>query len=131
MSLEFLHPPGWPRAKGYAHGVAASGRMVFVSGCVGWDHKEQFVHQDMVGQIKLALQNVVAVLHEAGAKPSDIARMTWYVTDKEAYIAGRTEIGAIYREIIGHHFPAMTVVQVVALVEEQAKVEIEVTAVIS
>lgn len=131
MSLEFLHPPGWPRAKGYAHGVAASGRMVFVSGCVGWDHNEQFVHQDMVGQIKLALQNVVAVLHEAGAKPSDIARMTWYVTDKETYIAGRTEIGAIYREIIGHHFPAMTVVQVVALVEEQAKVEIEVTAVIS
>ena len=130
MALEFLHPPGWPRAKGYAHGVAATGRMVFVSGCVGWDENEHFPHQDMVGQIKLALQNVVAVLHEAGATPADIARMTWYVTDKEAYVAGRKEIGAIYREIIGNHFPAMTVVQVVALVEDRAKVEIEVTAVI-
>ena len=128
--MEVLQPPGWARPKGYVNGVAASGCMVFVSGMVGWDEQEQFQTADLVGQVRQALTNVVAVLAEGGAKPEHIVRMTWYVRDKRAYVAAYKDIGTAYREIIGKHFPAMTAVQVSDLIEDQALVEIEVTAVV-
>jgi enamine deaminase RidA (YjgF/YER057c/UK114 family) len=128
--VKILQPAAWPRPRGYASGVAAEGTHVFVSGQVGWDAARRFVSDDFVAQIRQALANVVTVLAEAGARPEHIARMTWYVTDKAAYVANQAEIGAAYRETIGRHFPAMSVVAVAALVEDEAKVEIEVTAVI-
>lgn len=128
--MEILQPPGWKRPRGYANGVAAKGRMVFVSGMVGWDAQGIFRTSDFAGQVRQALANAVAVLAEAGARPEHIVRMTWYVCDKREYVAAYPAIGVAYREIIGSHFPAMTAVEVAALVEEAAKVEIEVTAVI-
>lgn len=128
--MEILQPPGWARPRGYANGIAASGKLVCVSGMIGWDSQGVFHTSDFAGQVRQALENVVAVLAEAGAKPEHIVRMTWYVVDKHEYIAAYKEIGRAYREIIGAHYPAMTAVQVVALVEDAAKVEIEVTAVI-
>ncbi len=128
--MEILQPPGWKRPRGYANGVAAKGRMVFVSGMIGWDAQGVFRTTDFAGQVRQALANVVAVLAEAGARPEHIVRMTWYVCDRREYVAAYPGIGAAYREIIGSHFPAMTAVEVAALVEEAAKVEIEVTAVV-
>jgi enamine deaminase RidA (YjgF/YER057c/UK114 family) len=128
--MEFLHPPGWPRAKGYSNGVAARGRIVSVSGMVGWDADGQFRTDDFVGQARQALENIVAVLHEAGARPEHIVRMTWYVLDKREYLGCGSELGAAYREVIGRHYPAMSAVQVVGLMEERARVEIEATAVV-
>jgi enamine deaminase RidA (YjgF/YER057c/UK114 family) len=128
--MDFLQPPGWSRPKGYAYGIAASGRTVCVSGMIGWDAQGIFHTGDFAGQVRQALQNVVAVLAEAHARPEHIVRMTWYVVDKKEYIAAHREIGIVYREIIGKHFPAMTAVQVVALIEDQARVEIEVTAIV-
>ena len=128
--MEFLQPPGWDRARGYSNGIAASGRQVFVSGMIGWDGQGQFHTDAFAGQVRQALQNVVAVLAEAGAKPEHIVRMTWYVMDKKEYLAAHKEVGLAYREIIGRHFPAMTAVQVAGLMEDRARVEIEVTAVI-
>ena len=128
--MEILHPANWPRPRGYANGVAASGRMVFVSGMVGWDAEGVFHTADFAGQARQALANAVAVLAEAGARPEHIVRMTWYVTNKREYIAAYPRIGAAYREVIGRHFPAMTAVEVGALIEDAAKVEIEVTAVV-
>jgi enamine deaminase RidA (YjgF/YER057c/UK114 family) len=128
--MKILQPAEWTRPKGYSNGVAAKGTMVFVSGMVGWNHEEKFVATDFVGQTRQALQNIVAVLHEAGAKTEHIVRMTWYVLDKNEYAAAAKEIGPIYREMIGRHFPAMTVVQVSGLLEAQARLEIEVTAVV-
>ncbi|HEY6351627.1 MAG TPA: RidA family protein [Candidatus Angelobacter sp.] len=128
--MKILQPPNWPRPKGYANGVAATGKMVFLSGMVGWNAQEEFVAADFVGQVRQALLNIVEVLDQAGAKPEHIARMTWYVIDKSEYMAAASEMGVIYREIIGRHYSAMTVVEVSALVEEKARVEIEVTAVI-
>lgn len=128
--MEILQPPGWARPRGYANGVAASGRMVFVSGMIGWDGEGVFHTDDFAGQVRQALLNIVAVLAEAGARPEHIVRMTWYVVDKNEYVAAYKEIGNAYREIIGAHYPAMTAVQVAALVENRAKVEIEVTAVV-
>jgi enamine deaminase RidA (YjgF/YER057c/UK114 family) len=127
---QVLQPPGWARPKGYANGVAASGRQVFVAGMIGWDGQCQFQSDTMAGQVRQALANVVAVLAEAGARPEHIVRMTWYVTDKHEYLAASREIGAAYRELIGSFAVAMTAVQVAALIEDRAKVEIEVTAVI-
>ncbi|MYM32552.1 RidA family protein [Duganella sp. CY15W] len=126
--MEILQPPGWARPRGYSNGIAASGRMVFVSGMIGWDGDGVFHTDDFAGQVRQALLNVVAVLAEAGARPEHIVRMTWYVTDKNAYVAAYKEIGRAYRDIIGEHYPAMTAVQVAALVEDRALVEIEVTA---
>ena len=126
--MEILQPPGWARPRGYANGVAASGRMVCVSGMIGWDGDGVFHTDDFAGQVRQALLNIVAVLVEAKARPEHIVRMTWYVVDKNEYVAAYKEIGRVYREIIGAHYPAMTAVQVAALVEERAKVEIEVTA---
>ena len=129
-SMKLLQPPGWPRPKGYSNGVAARGRLVFVAGMIGWDAEGRFAATDLAGQVRQALSNVRAVLDEAGARPEHIVRMTWYVTDKREYLAAYPEIGKAFRELIGSFNAAMTAVQVVALVEDRAKVEIEVTAVI-
>jgi enamine deaminase RidA (YjgF/YER057c/UK114 family) len=127
---EFLNPAGWKPAAGYANGVAASGRMVFLGGHIGWNGQQEFETDDFAGQVAQVLRNIVAVLAEAGGRPEHLVRMTWYVTDKQEYLASLRDMGRAYREIIGRHFPAMALVQVVALVEDRAKVEIEATAVI-
>ena len=127
---QILQPAHWARPRGYSNGVMARGNMVFVAGMIGWDAQCVFHADDMAGQVRQALTNVVEVLREAGAKPEHITRMTWYVTDKREYVAAYPEIGRAFREIIGSFNAAMTAVQVQALVEDRAKVEIEVTAVI-
>lgn len=127
---ETLQPAGWAKPKGYANGIAASGRMVFVGGMIGWDGDCRFTATDLPGQTLQTLRNVRAVLAEAGAGPEHVTRMTWYVTDIEAYRGAQKEIGRAYREVMGTHFPAMALVQVVSLVEPQALVEIEATAVV-
>lgn len=128
--MQVLLPRGWTRPRGYANGVAARGRMVFVAGMVGWDTDRSFRTDDLAGQVRQALLNIVAVLEEAGARSEHIVRMTWYVLDKREYVAAYPEIGRAFREIIGSYNAAMTAVQVAGLVEEGAKVEIEVTAVV-
>lgn len=129
-SKQILQPGEWPRPKGYANGVAARGRMVFVAGMVGWDAEQRFRSADMAGQARQALANIVAVLAEADAKPEHIVRMTWYVTSKREYLESAKAIGAAYRELIGDFGVSMTAVEVSALIEDAAKVEIEVTAVV-
>jgi enamine deaminase RidA (YjgF/YER057c/UK114 family) len=128
--MKTLQPPAWPRPRGYSNGVMARGQMVFVAGMIGWDANNEFQTDDFAGQARQALQNVVAVLSEAGAKPEHITRMTWYVTDKQEYIGAGREVGQAFRDIIGSFNAAMSAVQVVTLMEDRAKVEIEVTAVI-
>lgn len=128
--LEFLHPKGWKPAIGYSNGVAARGRMVFTGGMIGWNGDCVFEATDFAGQVTQALRNIVAVLAEANAGPEHIVRLTWYVTSRDEYMANLRELGRAYKEIIGRHYPAMALVQVVALVEDAAKVEIEATAVI-
>jgi len=128
--MDFLQPPGWVRPRGYANGVAARGRQVFVSGMVGWDADCRFQSDDFVVQSRQALANIVAVLGVAGAGPEHIVRMTWYVLDKREYLDAGPALGAAYREVIGRHYPAMSAVQVAGLMEDRARVEIEVTAVI-
>jgi enamine deaminase RidA (YjgF/YER057c/UK114 family) len=130
MTAQVILPPGWPRPKGYSNGVVASGRMLFIAGMVGWDSQGRFPSDDFVIQVKQALQNVAEVLREAGGVPENIVRMTWYVTDKREYLAAAKEIGKAFREIIGAYNAAMTAVEVTALMEDRAKVEIEVTAVL-
>ena len=128
--MKILQPPSWARPRGFSNGVAAKGQTIFVSGMVGWDAEGKLVSNEFVGQARQALKNIVEVLAEAKAKPEHIARMTWYVIDKAEYLAASKELGAAYREVIGGHYPAMTAVEVAGLIEDQAKVEIEVTAVI-
>jgi enamine deaminase RidA (YjgF/YER057c/UK114 family) len=128
--MQILHPPGWAPARGYANGVVASGRMVFLGGQIGWDGQQRFVSDDFIAQAEQALRNIVAVLAEAGGGPEHIVRLTWYVVDREAYLARQKELGQAYRAVMGKHFPAMTMVQVVALAEAEAKIEIEATAVL-
>ncbi|CAG1010223.1 aminoacrylate peracid reductase [Burkholderiales bacterium] len=128
MSKQVLQPPTWPRPKGYANGVAGRGQMIFVAGQVGWDERCEVVSDDFVAQVRQALGNIVAILAEAGAKPEHIMRMTWYVTDKDEYMAANRDIGKVFKELIGNYGIAMTAVQVAGLVEVGAKVEIEVTA---
>lgn len=128
--MQSLLPDGWPRPKGYANGIAASGTQVFVAGQVGWHPSAGWQTDDFTGQVRQALENTMAVLAEAGARGEHIARMTWYVTDKQAYLANLREIGAIYAKTIGRNYPAMTLVEVTALVEDRALVEIETTAVV-
>ena len=125
-----IQPQGWPRPKGYANGVLAEGRMLFIAGQVGWNAQERFDSDDFVAQTEQALRNIVAVLHEAGAKAEHIARMTWYVTSKSDYLDRLAEIGEVYKRVIGATYPAMSLVQVAGLVEVGAKVEIEATAVV-
>jgi enamine deaminase RidA (YjgF/YER057c/UK114 family) len=128
--MDILQPPGWMRPKGYSNGIAARGRQIYVSGMVGWDADGRFQTDDFVAQSRQALENVVAVLREAGAGPEHIVRMTWYVLDRHEYLEAGAALGAAYREVIGRNYPAMSAVQVAALMEERARVEIEVTAVI-
>ncbi len=128
--IKILQPPGWVRPRGYANGVAARGTTVCVSGMIGWDSQGVFHTDDFAGQTRQALQNVLEVLAEAGARPEHIVRMTWYVLDKREYVAAYQAIGQAYRDLIGAHFPAMTAVQVAGLIEDRARLEIEVTAVV-
>jgi enamine deaminase RidA (YjgF/YER057c/UK114 family) len=131
MSHRILQPEGWARPRGYANGVAAEGRQVFVSGQIGWDAAERIVSDDFAAQARQALANIVAVLATAGAVPAHLVRLTWFVTSRDEYSAALAEIGMAYRELIGRHYPAMSVVVVAGLLEPRAKVEIEATAVIS
>jgi enamine deaminase RidA (YjgF/YER057c/UK114 family) len=128
--LEFLQPEGWAAPVGYANGVAARGKTIFVGGQIGWNAQHQFERDDLPGQVRQTLENIVAVLKVAGAEPSHITQMTWYLTDKTDYLANLKEIGRAYRDVIGRHYPAMAAVQVVALVEDRAKVEIQAVAVL-
>jgi enamine deaminase RidA (YjgF/YER057c/UK114 family) len=130
MTLRTLQPPGWTRPRGYANGIAAEGRLVFVAGQVGWDEHERIVSENLAAQAERALQNVVSVLAEGGARPRHIARMTWYVTDRAEYLGSLKALGQVYRTVVGEHYPAMSIVEVSALVEVGAKVEIEATAVV-
>ena len=125
-----LQPEGWAKPAGYANGVAARGRFVFVGGQIGWNRFLEFECDDLVGQVRQTLKNVVAVLAEADARPEHITSMTWYFTDKAEYLANLREIGAAYREVLGRHYPAMAAVQVTALMEDRARVEIQATAVV-
>ncbi|HEY0850007.1 MAG TPA: RidA family protein [Bradyrhizobium sp.] len=125
-----VQPKGWKRPKGYANGILAEGKMLFVAGQVGWNEREEFESDDFVKQAEQALKNIVAVLNEGGAKPEHIARMTWYVTSNKEYVDRLAEVGKVYKSIIGPHYPAMSLVQVAGLFEAGAKLEIEATAVI-
>lgn len=126
----FLHPSHWKPAIGYSNGVAATGRMVFTGGIIGWNADQVFETDDFVGQVEQALRSIVEVLACAGAGPEHLVRLTWYVTDKREYLGSLKELGRAYKAVIGRHYPAMALVQVVALVEDRAKVEIEATAVV-
>jgi enamine deaminase RidA (YjgF/YER057c/UK114 family) len=129
--MRILLPEGWPRPSGYSNGVAAEGRMVFVAGQVGWDATQTIRSDDFVAQVRQALENTLAVLAEAGAGPEHLVRMVWYVTEKHDYLGRLKEVGQVYRDVVGRHYPAMTLVEVSALIESGAKVEIETTAVVS
>ena len=128
--MNILHPPNWPRPRGYSNGISAKGRIVVTGGIVGWDENENFVKQDIAGQAAQAFKNIVLILAEGGAKPENIVRMTWYITDKIEYINSQKLIGESYRKNFGKHFPAMAVVEVASLMEEEAKLEIEVMAIV-
>ena len=128
--LKVLQPEGWAPAKGYANGIAARGEMIFVAGMIGWNGQCQFESDDFVVQCRQALQNIVDTLACAQAGPEHVVRMTWYVTDKQEYLRRARELGRVYQEVIGRHYPVMTLVQVVALLEDRAQVEIEATAVL-
>lgn len=125
-----LQPEGWPRPKGYSNGIEARGRLVFVAGTIGWDAEGKFPRKDLAGQVRIALENTLAILKEAGAGPEHMVRQTWYLTSRAEYLESMREIGAAWRELIGKNFPAMAVVEVTALMEAEAKVEIETTAVV-
>lgn len=127
---ELLHPGNWKPARGYANGMVASGRMVFLGGQIGWNGDQLFETDDFVGQVRQALENIATILAEAGSGPENVVRLTWYVVDKAEYLANLHEIGEAYRSVMGRHFPTMTMVQVAALIEDRAKVEIEATAVL-
>jgi enamine deaminase RidA (YjgF/YER057c/UK114 family) len=127
---ELLHPRNWKRTKGYANGVAAEGRMVFVAGQIGWNADQQFESVDFIAQVRQALANVVAVVEEAGGTREHVTRLTWFITDKAEYLSRLPEVGEAYRGVMGRHFPAMTMVEVSALIEDQARVEIEASAVV-
>jgi enamine deaminase RidA (YjgF/YER057c/UK114 family) len=128
--LTILQPEGWASPRGYSNGIAASGRLVFVGGQIGWNADCEFETDDFIGQVKQTLKNVVAVVAAAGGGPEHITSMTWYFTDKAEYLSNMKALGEAYREVIGRHFPAMAAVQVVALVEDRAKIEIQAMAVV-
>ena len=130
MVHDVLHPKSWKATPGYSNGIAARGRMVFTGGMIGWNDQQEFESDDFATQVRTALSAIVAVLAEAGAGPQHLVRLTWYVTDKQEYLGALKEIGQAYKQVIGRHYPAMALVQVVALVEDRAKVEIEATAVV-
>ena len=128
--MEFLQPDDWAPAKGYANGVMAEGKMIFLGGQIGWNAQQEFASDEFIDQFRQTLENIKTLLKEAGAGPEHLVRLTWFITDRDAYLGSQKEIGAVYREVIGRHYPPMSVVQVVKLVEGQAKIEIEATAVI-
>jgi enamine deaminase RidA (YjgF/YER057c/UK114 family) len=128
--MQVLQPPGWARAKGFSNGIAASGRLVFIAGQIGWTGEGKWVARDFAGQFRQTLQNILDVLKEAQGRPEHIVRLTWYVLDKQEYLAALKDVGAAYRELMGRHFPTMAVVQVSGLIEPEARLEIEATAVI-
>ena len=128
--MQILQPPGWASPKGFSNGVAASGRLVFIAGQVGWSGQGEWREKSFAGQFRQALANIVAVLKEAGGRPEHIVRLTWYVLDKREYLGAVKEVGAAYRELMGRHYPAMAVLEVSGLVEDEARLEIEATAVI-
>jgi enamine deaminase RidA (YjgF/YER057c/UK114 family) len=128
---QLLQPTGWRRPSGYANGIAASGRLVFISGQIGWDGQCRFHSNDFIDQARQALRNILAILAETDGRPEHITRLTWYVVDKQEYLACSKDLGPVYQELMGNHYPAMTVVEVAGLLEEQARVEIEATAVVS
>ena len=128
--MQILQPPGWAKPKGYANGIVAQGRLVFIAGQVGWTPDGEWQARDFAGQFRQAVANILEVLAQAGGEPHHIVRLTWYVIDKQEYLASLRDVGAAYRELIGRHYPAMAVVQVTGLVEAEARLEIEATAVI-
>ncbi|MDW4496938.1 RidA family protein [Sulfitobacter sp. D35] len=131
MGHRIIHPEGWAPAKGYANGVLCADGTLYVGGQIGWTAEQVFEAQDFIGQMRQALQNIRAVVEAAGGTPEDLVRLTWYVTDKAEYLAHQGEVGRAYRDVMGRHFPAMTMVVVKELVEDAARVEIEATAVIA
>ena len=130
MSQQVLQPAGWARPRGYANGIATSGRQVYIAGQIGWSGECRFVGDGFSAQVRQALSNIVAILAEAGGRPEHLVRLTWYITSRDVYLAEIADVGTAYREVIGRHYPVMSVVQVAALIEARAKVEIEATAVI-
>jgi enamine deaminase RidA (YjgF/YER057c/UK114 family) len=130
MTHKVLQPAEWARAKGYSNGITARGTQVFIAGQIGWDAQQKFTDERLAPQVRMALKNVVRVLEEAGGRPEHIVRLTWYLTSRQDYLDQLAQIGAVYRDVMGRHFPAMSVVEVSALMEKQAKVEIEATAVL-
>ena len=128
--MKFLQPGGWKPARGYSNGIAATGRIIVTGGQIGWNGDQEFETDDFIGQCEQTLQNILDILAEDGAGPEHIVRLTWYITDKRAYVARQKELGQAYRRVMGRHFPAMAVVQVTALIEDRAKVEIEATAIV-
>ena len=128
--MKILQPPGWARANGFSNGISCSGKLVFIAGQVGWSGQGVWEARDFAGQFRQAIKNIISVLHEAGGKPEHIVRLTWYVLDKQEYLGALKDLGAAYRELMGRHYPTMAVVQVGGLVEDQARLEIEATAVI-
>lgn len=129
-SFQYLQPPNWPRAKGYSNGIVASGKTVYLAGIVGWNENEEFETEDFAGQCRQIFQNIVDILKEADAKPEHIVRMTWFIGNKDEYLASLKGIGEAYRDIIGRHFPVMAVIEVSDFIEDGAKLEIQATAVI-
>lgn len=127
---EIIHPQGWPAAKGYSNGMAAEGKVIFVGGQIGWTKDQTFETDDFVEQAEQAMRNIVDILASAGAETTDLVRLTWFITDKKIYVAEQKRLGEAYRRVFGRHYPAMTLVQVVALLEDRVLVEIEATAVI-
>jgi enamine deaminase RidA (YjgF/YER057c/UK114 family) len=130
MSMQILQPPGWARAKGFSNGIAAKGKLVFIAGQVGWTGEGKWEARDFAGQFRQALENIIAVLKQADGKPEHIVRLTWYVLDRKEYLGALREVGLAYRRLMGRHYPAMAVVQVSGLVEDEARLEIEATAVV-
>jgi enamine deaminase RidA (YjgF/YER057c/UK114 family) len=130
MMMQILQPPGWARAKGFSNGIATTGRLVFVAGQIGWSGRGEWIERSFAGQFRQALKNILEVLAQAGGRPEHLVRLTWYVLDKSEYLASLKEVGVAYRELMGTHFPTMAVVQVSGLVENDARLEIEATAVI-
>jgi len=128
--MKILQPPGWARARGFSNGISCSGKLVFIAGQIGWTGQGAWEAKDFAGQFKQSIKNIISVLNEAGGKPEHIVRLTWYVIDKQEYLAALQEVGAAYRELMGRHYPTMAVVQVSGLVEDEARLEIEATAVI-
>ena len=129
--MQILQPPGWARAKGFSNGIAASGKLVFIAGQVGWTGEGEWISRDFAGQFRQALANILEVLAQANGKPEHIVRLTWYVLDKHEYLSSLKAVGQAYRELMGRHYPTMAVVQVSGLVEDEARLEIEATAVVS